>query len=301
MTKRTTNLLGIIITILAGSYFYITCCSECGMQSKKKPEKDVTAPIVPQATSFPFAFSSGDFSYSANDNFNFNTSSSEILAPVSQGVEDGIESLKSFLNDNSGKVLNINGYYIANEDNDSAFPNLGLARANAVKNYLVSKGIPSKLMNTLGQLKNDLTPNGSLFNGPLGYSIDNQSEDADEQLAELYQRIKDNPISLEFNTAEASINLRAEQRQKFADISRYLDKADDSVANIIGHTDNTGQRDTNIKLGQERADFAKAYLIRNGIPESRINAISKGPDEPIANNDTEEGRAKNRRTVITLN
>ncbi|EAR02977.1 OmpA family protein [Maribacter sp. HTCC2170] len=301
MTKRTTNLLGIIITILAGTYFYITCCSECGMQSKEEPEKEVITSIEPKATSFPFSFSDGDFTYSANDNFNFNSSSSAILTPVSQGVEDGIESLKSFLDENSEKVFNINGYYTSDEENDSAFPNLGLARANAVKNYFVSKGIPSKLMNTLGQLKNELVPNVNLFSGPLGYSIANRAEDADEQLADIYQRIKGNPISLEFNTAEASINLRAEQRQKFANISRYLDKEDDAVANIVGHTDNTGQRDANIKLGQERADFAKSYLMRNGIPESRINATSKGPDEPIASNDTEEGRAKNRRTVITLN
>ena len=73
------------------------------------------------------------------------------------------------------------------------------------------------------------------------------------------------------------------------------------IANIVGHTDNTGQRETNMRLGQERADFAKAYLMRNGIPENRINATSKGSDEPIASNATEEGKAKNRRTVITLN
>lgn len=301
MTKRTTNLLGIIITILAGTYFYITCCSECGMQSKEVSKKEVAAPIEPEPSSYPFTFSDGNFTYSANDNFNFNASSSNILMPVSQEVNEGIASLKSFLNDNTGKVFNINGYYSGDEENDSAFPNLGLARANAVKNYFVSQGIPSKLLNTMGQLMNDIVPKGNIFQGPLGYTIDNRAEDADKKLSELYNLIKDNPITLEFNTAEASINLTADQRQKFADISRYLDKVDNAVANIVGHTDNTGQRDTNIRLGQERADFAKTYLMRNGIPESRTNATSKGPDEPIASNDTEEGRAKNRRTIITLN
>lgn len=49
MTKKTTNLLGIIITILAGTYFYITCCSECGMSSKKESDKEVMAPVADEA------------------------------------------------------------------------------------------------------------------------------------------------------------------------------------------------------------------------------------------------------------
>jgi outer membrane protein OmpA-like peptidoglycan-associated protein len=105
---------------------------------------------------------------------------------------------------------------------------------------------------------------------------------------------------LYFDSGEAAINLTAEQRQKVADISSYLDKVDDASCSVIGHTDNTGARTTNIRLGQERADFAKTYLIKNGIAESRIDTGSQGPDNPITSNDTEEGRSRNRRTVITL-
>ena len=62
-----------------------------------------------------------------------------------------------------------------------------------------------------------------------------------------------------------------------------------------------GSRTTNIKLGQERADFAKQYLINNGISDAKIKTSSQGPDSPIASNTTDEGRSKNRRTVVTLN
>lgn len=301
MTKKSTNLLGIIIIILAGTYFYITCCSECGMASNEKPQKEVMAPVVPEATSYPFAFNSGGYDYSTNDNFNFNPSSADILMPVSQNVENGIDGLKSFLTNNAGKVVNITGFYKSDEENDSAFPNLGLARANAVKNYFVSKGIPSSVLNPVGVLNDDLVPKDNIYLGPLEYGLGDRSEDADAKLKELYDRINNDPLVLQFNTAEASINMTAAQRQKFADISSYLDKVDGSMANVVGHSDNTGQRAANIVLGQQRADFAKSYLMRNGIPESKINATSKGPDEPIASNATEEGKAQNRRTVITLN
>lgn len=70
---------------------------------------------------------------------------------------------------------------------------------------------------------------------------------------------------------------------------------------VVGHTDNTGNADKNMTLGQGRADFAKQYLIANGILGDNIEASSKGQTQPIADNNTEEGRTKNTRTVITIN
>ena len=98
----------------------------------------------------------------------------------------------------------------------------------------------------------------------------------------------------------AQINLTAEQRQKIADISHCVDKLGVKIQ-VVGHTDNTGQADNNMVLGQGRADFAKNYLIRNGILGVNIEATSKGQTQPIADNNTEEGRKENRRTVITIN
>jgi outer membrane protein OmpA-like peptidoglycan-associated protein len=64
---------------------------------------------------------------------------------------------------------------------------------------------------------------------------------------------------------------------------------------ISGHTDNTGGRETNMKLSQARADAVKKYLVDHGIDESRIVTRGAGPDEPIDSNRTREGRASNRR------
>jgi OOP family OmpA-OmpF porin len=64
---------------------------------------------------------------------------------------------------------------------------------------------------------------------------------------------------------------------------------------VSGHTDNTGKRETNMKLSQARADAVRQYLIDHGIDESRIVTRGAGPDEPIDSNRTREGRASNRR------
>ncbi|MEJ6792472.1 MAG: OmpA family protein, partial [Lacinutrix sp.] len=196
-------------------------------------------------------------------------------------------------------------HYTSNENNTSAFPNLGLARANAVKNYFVSHGISSKMINTTGKLDNTLIPDASsTYYGPLNYSINtrdvNDTSETDE-LKVLHDEIIFNPLILYFDTASATINLNDLQRLKVANMVRYLDKTEGASIKPIGHSDNTGKRETNIRLGLDRAEFAKNYLVSNGISSSKINSSSKGPDEPIADNTSEEGKAKNRRVVVILN
>jgi outer membrane protein OmpA-like peptidoglycan-associated protein len=302
MTKTTTYLLLMLITILAGTYFFITCCSECGTSVTEEPVKEaVTVPVTPEATSYPFAFSDGDYAYNENDNYNFNLSSSSFLTPLSDKVTTGIASLKTYLADNAGKVINLTGYYKSDETNATAFPNLGLARANSVKNHLVENGISSTQINTMGKLMDEMISKDGVYLGPISYGLGNQAADAEDELNALFDRINANPLVLNFQTNQASINLSAEQRQKVADISRYLDKVAGASCTATGHTDSQGPVATNQVLGQERADFAKEYLVNNGIPASKINAASKGESQPIADNMNAAGRAKNRRTVVTLN
>lgn len=69
---------------------------------------------------------------------------------------------------------------------------------------------------------------------------------------------------------------------------------------IEGYSDNTGQEDENIMLSQKRADACKKYFIAKGVKAERITSIGYGDMNPIADNETIEGRATNRRTEIHL-
>jgi OmpA-OmpF porin, OOP family len=69
---------------------------------------------------------------------------------------------------------------------------------------------------------------------------------------------------------------------------------------IAGHTDSRGKADYNRDLSQRRADSVKMYFISNGIDANRLTTIGYGLDRPIADNQTEAGRSKNRRTEFRL-
>ncbi|UOB19206.1 OmpA family protein [Abyssalbus ytuae] len=298
MTKKILCLLGIFLAIIIGTFLYCdTCCDSCSLMLDGSGTT-ATGPLY-------IKDEDGTFEYTSNDNFNFTHSDYEILTPVSYEVEDGVSKLFAYLGVYPSKIIDITGYYSSDETNNSAFPNLGFARAAALKNYLVSKGISSKQINIKGRLKDDLeNKNGTLF-GPLGFRVRTPSKlfliKQEQDVKALRDKLKESPIILYFEPAQAKIDLTEKQRQEIADISVYLDKVDGAVCIITGHTDNTGGRATNMRLGQNRADFVKNYLIRNGIPPEKINATSEGPDSPIADNSTEDGRAENRRTVITIN
>ena len=69
---------------------------------------------------------------------------------------------------------------------------------------------------------------------------------------------------------------------------------------IDGHTDNVGVSAANLELSQKRADAVKAYLINKGISAMRLTSTGYGDTQPIADNKTKDGKAKNRRVDFKL-
>ncbi len=70
---------------------------------------------------------------------------------------------------------------------------------------------------------------------------------------------------------------------------------------VEGHTDNVGSKETNERIGTERAEAVKRYLyMQHQIPLHKINVISYGEEKPVAPNNTRQGRAQNRRVVVRV-
>jgi outer membrane protein OmpA-like peptidoglycan-associated protein len=68
---------------------------------------------------------------------------------------------------------------------------------------------------------------------------------------------------------------------------------------VVGHTDSRGRDAYNQALSERRAASVKDYLVAGGFPAGQIGTVGMGETQPVADNDTDEGRAKNRRVVIT--
>lgn len=102
-----------------------------------------------------------------------------------------------------------------------------------------------------------------------------------------------------FETGSASLTNLA-KNYALNDVVEALNEYEDLRIELAGHTDNTGDADANLTLSQQRADAVMNYLVSNGIAGDRLVARGYGQNEPIDSNDTEKGRAKNRRTEFKI-
>ena len=104
--------------------------------------------------------------------------------------------------------------------------------------------------------------------------------------------------NLNFNTG--TTQLTPESVPTVNDLIVILKAYPAAEVQLVGHTDNTGDPAANMKLSQDRANAVRDMLVNGGIDANRISTAGYGQDKPIASNDTEEGRAKNRRTELVV-
>lgn len=94
--------------------------------------------------------------------------------------------------------------------------------------------------------------------------------------------------------------LRAPAKARLDQVAEVLLAKRDQGITIEGHTDSQGSASHNEKLSQERAESVRSYLVNQGIAPDRVKAVGKGQTDPVASNDTPEGRANNRRVEIIV-
>ena len=117
-------------------------------------------------------------------------------------------------------------------------------------------------------------------------------------------------INIEFENKEftldkvyfdtAKVTLKAESNKTLNDLFDILKAKPTMIIELQGHTDNVGNTTANQKLSEDRANAVKDYLEKKGIASSRITTKGFGDTQPIEDNSTEEGRKKNRRTVVKI-
>lgn len=94
--------------------------------------------------------------------------------------------------------------------------------------------------------------------------------------------------------------LKPEGKAKLDDVASKVKDINLEVVIAVGHTDSIGSDAYNQKLSVRRAEAVKAYLVSKGIAKDRVYTEGKGEKQPVADNKTKEGRAKNRRVEIEV-
>jgi outer membrane protein OmpA-like peptidoglycan-associated protein len=147
---------------------------------------------------------------------------------------------------------------------------------------------------------------GAIAGGSAGYYMDVQERKLRDKLQGTGVRVvrQGNDIQLvmpgdvTFETDSASLN--ADFFSVLDSVAVVLNEYKSTLVTVAGYTDSTGTDQHNQALSEKRATTVALYLNSRGVSQERLAAIGHGEKQPVAGNDTSEGRAKNRRVEITL-
>lgn len=145
---------------------------------------------------------------------------------------------------------------------------------------------------------------GGAAGAVIGHQMDQQAKELEQSIpGATVQRVGEgiavtfaSGILFPFNSTE----ILPDGRTNLQQLANSLEKYPNSDILIVGHTDSVGTDAYNQDLSQRRAAAASSYLQSLGVPASRLHAVGKGETEPIQPNDTEAGRAQNRRVEVAI-
>lgn len=115
---------------------------------------------------------------------------------------------------------------------------------------------------------------------------------------QITETVSSKSYAIQFETGSATI--KAASYKMLNEIFESAVVAEGLKLGVYGHTDNQGSDNINIPLSQKRADAVRAYLLGKGLKDNQIEAKGYGAEKPVASNDTEAGRSRNRRVEIVL-
>jgi outer membrane protein OmpA-like peptidoglycan-associated protein len=147
---------------------------------------------------------------------------------------------------------------------------------------------------------------GALAGGGAGYYMDVQEAKLRQQLEGTgvsVTRSGDNitlnlPSGITF--ASNSADLNAQFYSALDGVAMVLKEYEKTVIEVAGHTDSTGSAELNQSLSERRAQSVANYMSSHGVKSQRLITIGAGESHPVASNDTEQGKAANRRVELTI-
>ncbi|MGP1500698.1 OmpA family protein [Bergeyella cardium] len=191
---------------------------------------------------------------------------------------------------------------VQNANNQQKGTAIGAA-TGAVLGAVIGNNVGSGKNSELGAVLGAVV--GGAAGNVIGRKMDKQAKEIKETLpgAEVERvgegikvTMKENIVNFAFDSS----NLTSAAKTNLDKLAKVLKNNPDTNINIYGHTDSKGSDSYNLALSERRANAVKSYLSSKGISSSRMIATGMGESNPVATNDTESGRAQNRRVEFAI-
>jgi outer membrane protein OmpA-like peptidoglycan-associated protein len=146
---------------------------------------------------------------------------------------------------------------------------------------------------------------GGVAGGAIGYQKDKQIKELRESTAGSGIDVTDNGDGILLNLPDVTFAVDSTEispsfQTALDKVAQSMVQYPDSLVDVYGHTDSTGSDQYNLDLSRRRADAVGRYLISRGVSSARLQTQGMGESYPVADNNTAEGRAKNRRVEVKI-
>jgi outer membrane protein OmpA-like peptidoglycan-associated protein len=195
---------------------------------------------------------------------------------MTEDLRAELNKVTNYLKVNPNRAVRIIGNYCKTENNSSLFNNIGIARANSVKNELVRVGVPACQISLESSL--DCVTANTCFDNGVSFKYENATN-TQLKLATSEANIRNKPMMVCFDKGSSKLQLEGEQRVFFKDLAQCASCYPNAVVRITGYGNSIEEGCCGSCLGKDRADMVKAYLKKLGLKGDVI--LTKGDD--IAN------------------
>ncbi len=187
----------------------------------------------------------------------------------------------------------------------------GCGASRTMKGGAIGSGVGGAVGGVIGS-QSDNTAKGAILGAMIGGAagalignyMDKQAEELSEELKNAEVERIGEGIKITFDSGILfdfdSDNLRSASRENLRELAGTLNEYEDTNILIEGHTDSIGDEAYNMDLSEDRAQSVSDYLEDLGIKGKRLITNGYGESQPVADNDTEEGRQKNRRVEVAI-
>jgi outer membrane protein OmpA-like peptidoglycan-associated protein len=188
---------------------------------------------------------------------------------------------------------------------------MGCGASNQTQGALIGAGGGAVLGGIIGKLAGNTAAGaiigaavGGAAGAMIGHNMDKQAEEMRKDLADAKVERVGEGIKITFNSGilfkTGSAELQTTAKENIASLAKILNKYPDTNIIIEGDTDSDGSDEYNLRLSERRAQAVSDYAKSLGVDGVRVTTIGKGETNPVASNETVDGKAQNRRVEVAI-
>lgn len=251
------------------------------------------------------------FKVTRDNNLPFKYSTASLLLEIPLEMKEALMEIATYLKEQQDRRLIITGHNHPDERNETAFANLGMARANYLRTLLTKFGVKAEQIDVqgissekIGIQESKLYP--KFLPDPMNYKFETLTAQAKKVFYQNVKRIEADLKEMQvfrfknFEKENNKIIIDGKLKAYMNDLILYLSSNQKAKVYCVGHSNKLASKEASALKGKERAQYVCEFLLKHGISKERVEVTTAGDSHPLGEEGTQYGQQINRRVDLFI-